>query len=63
VRRNLHQISAALSIGAETSRKTRFRHSRERQRFILLSRLQPGCAESAIVNGILSLIDSARDAR
>ena len=25
--------------------------------------LQPGCAESAIVNGILSLIDTARDAR
>jgi neutral ceramidase len=30
---------------------------------VLSSRLQPGCAESAIVNGILSLIDKARDAR
>jgi hypothetical protein len=30
---------------------------------VLSSRLQPGCAESAIVNGILSLIDTARDAR
>jgi hypothetical protein len=29
---------------------------------VLSSRLQPGCAESAIVNGILSLIDTARDA-
>jgi neutral ceramidase len=27
---------------------------------VLSSRLQPGCAESAIVNGILSLIDNAR---
>ena len=27
---------------------------------VLSSRLQPGCAESAIVNGILSLIDGAR---
>jgi hypothetical protein len=30
---------------------------------VLSSRLRPGCAESAIVNGILSLIDKARDAR
>jgi len=30
---------------------------------VLSSRLQPGCAESAIVNGILSLIDKAREAR
>jgi hypothetical protein len=30
---------------------------------VLSSRLQPGCAESAIVNGILSLIDDARGAR
>ena len=30
---------------------------------VLSSRLQPGCAESAIVNGILSLIDDARRAR
>ena len=30
---------------------------------VLSSRLQPGCAESAIVNGILSLIDSARGPR
>jgi hypothetical protein len=30
---------------------------------VLSSRLQPGCAESAIVNGILSLIDTARDRR
>jgi neutral ceramidase len=30
---------------------------------VLSSRLQPGCAESGIVNGILSLIDSARDSR
>jgi hypothetical protein len=30
---------------------------------VLSSRLQPGCAESAIVNGILSLIDSARETR
>jgi hypothetical protein len=27
---------------------------------VLSSRLQPGCAESAIVNGLLSLIDGAR---
>ena len=30
---------------------------------VLSSRLQPGCAESAIVNGILSLIDRARAAQ
>ena len=30
---------------------------------VLSSRLQPGCAESAIVNGILTLIDSARAAQ
>jgi hypothetical protein len=30
---------------------------------VLSSRLQPGCAESAIVNGILALIDGARAAR
>jgi neutral ceramidase len=30
---------------------------------VLSSRLQPGCAESAIVNGLLSLIDSARGLR
>jgi neutral ceramidase len=30
---------------------------------VLSSRLQPGCAEAAIVNGILSLIEKARDAR
>src|SRR4029450_12914554 len=30
---------------------------------VLSSRLQPGCAESAIVNGILTLIDGARAAR
>jgi hypothetical protein len=30
---------------------------------VLSSRLQPGCAESAIVNGILSLIDDAQRAR
>jgi neutral ceramidase len=30
---------------------------------VLSSRLQPGCAESAIVNGLLSLIDSARRLR
>ncbi len=30
---------------------------------VLSSRLQPGCAESAIVNGILSLIDRTRDTR
>jgi hypothetical protein len=30
---------------------------------VLSSRLQPGCAESAIVNGILSLIAAAREAR
>jgi hypothetical protein len=30
---------------------------------VLSSRLQPGCAESAIVNGLLSLINTARDAR
>jgi neutral ceramidase len=30
---------------------------------VLSSRLQPGCAETAIVNGILSLIDASRDAR
>jgi hypothetical protein len=30
---------------------------------VLSSRLQPGCGESAIVNGILSLIDKSRDAR
>jgi neutral ceramidase len=30
---------------------------------VLSSRLQPGCAESAIVNGILSLIDGARGVR
>jgi hypothetical protein len=29
---------------------------------VLSSRLQPGCGESAIVNGVLSLIDAARDA-
>ena len=30
---------------------------------VLSSRLQPGCAESAIVNGLLSLIDGARGLR
>ena len=30
---------------------------------VLSSRLQPGCAETAIVNGILALIDKARDGR
>jgi hypothetical protein len=30
---------------------------------VLSSRLQPGCAESAMVNGLLSLIDSARGLR
>jgi hypothetical protein len=30
---------------------------------VLSSRLQPGCAESAIVNGLLSLIESARGLR
>ena len=30
---------------------------------VLSSRLQPGCAESAIVNGLLSLIDSTRGLR
>ncbi len=30
---------------------------------VLSSRLHPGCAETAIVNGILSLIDQSRDAR
>ena len=30
---------------------------------VLSSRLQPGCAESAIVNGLLSLIDRTRDTR
>jgi hypothetical protein len=30
---------------------------------VLSSRLQPGCAESAIVNGLLSLIDDARGLR
>jgi hypothetical protein len=30
---------------------------------VLSSRLQPGCAESAIVNGILSLIDGVRELR
>jgi len=30
---------------------------------VLSSRLQPGCAESAIVNGILSLIERTRDTR
>ena len=30
---------------------------------VLSSRLKPGCAESAIVNGILTLIDSARAAQ
>jgi hypothetical protein len=30
---------------------------------VLSSRLQPGCAESAIVDGLLSLIDAVRDAR
>jgi hypothetical protein len=30
---------------------------------VLSSRLQPGCAETSIVNGILSLIDKSRDAR
>ena len=30
---------------------------------VLSSRLQPGCAESAIVDGILSLIDIARGPR
>ena len=30
---------------------------------VLSSRLQPGCAESAIVNGLLSLIDRTRDPR
>jgi neutral ceramidase len=30
---------------------------------VLSSRLQPGCAESAIVDGILGLIDAAREAR
>jgi neutral ceramidase len=30
---------------------------------VLSSRLQPGCAESAIVNGILTLIDGAKAAR
>jgi hypothetical protein len=30
---------------------------------VLSSRLQPGCAESGIVNGILSLIDATRGAR
>jgi len=30
---------------------------------VLSSRLQPGCAESAIVNGVLSLIEKARDVR
>ena len=29
---------------------------------VLSSRLKPGCAESAIVNGILGLIDGARKA-
>jgi hypothetical protein len=29
---------------------------------VLSSRLQPGCAESSIVNGILTLIDGARAA-
>jgi hypothetical protein len=30
---------------------------------VLSSRLQPGCAEAAIVDGLLSLIDAVRDAR
>lgn len=30
---------------------------------VLSSRLKPGCAESSIVNGLLDLIDSARNAR
>jgi len=30
---------------------------------VLSSRLQPGCAEAAIVNGILTLIDGARAAQ
>ena len=30
---------------------------------VLSSRLRPGCAEASIVNGLLELIDSARQAR
>ena len=57
-------MMATLTNGAARSGYIPDEASFGKQTFeVLSSRLQPGCAESGIVNGILSLIDSARGLR
>src|SRR5688572_16260853 len=57
-------MMATLTNGAARSGYIPDEASFGKQTFeVLSSRLQPGCAESAIVNGLLSLIDSTRGLR
>jgi neutral ceramidase len=57
-------MMATLANGAPRSGYIPDEASFGKQTFeVLASRLRPDCAESGIVNGIVSLIDSARDSR
>ena len=64
IAQRLATLMATLTNGAARSGYIPDDASYGKQTFeVLSSRLQPGCAESAIVNGILSLIDRTRETR